>query len=146
MGHTPYGYRIENGIAVVDEDAAGKLRRLYTNYLSSMSLKTAAAEAGIRPASSTSSRQRTSTCAFSQISINSINCPDQRQRLLQNRFSVPIPAFHRLFPTVFLHHPKTAYNHDLYDSYDSKKPPGSLFLLLPFSQVLLSFLVVYLSL
>ena len=75
MGHTPYGYRIENGIAVVDEDAAGKLRRLYTNYLSSMSLKTAAAEAGIRPASSTSSRQRTSTCAFSQISINSINCP-----------------------------------------------------------------------
>lgn len=47
MGHTPYGYRIENGIAVIDEDAAGKLRKLYENYLSGLSLKDAAAEAGI---------------------------------------------------------------------------------------------------
>ena len=47
MGHTPYGYRIENGIAVIDEDAAGKLRKLYENYLTGLSLKNAAAEAGI---------------------------------------------------------------------------------------------------
>jgi len=47
MGHTPYGYRIENGIAVIDEDAAGKLRKLYQNYLSGLSLKAAATEAGI---------------------------------------------------------------------------------------------------
>ena len=47
MGHTPFGYRIENGIAVIDEDAAGKLRRLYENYLSGLSLKDAAAKAGI---------------------------------------------------------------------------------------------------
>lgn len=47
MGHTPYGYRIENGIAVIDEDAAGKLRKLYENYLLDLSLKDAAAEAGI---------------------------------------------------------------------------------------------------
>ena len=47
MGHTPYGYRIENGIAVIDEEAAGKLRKLYENYLSGLSLKDAAAKAGI---------------------------------------------------------------------------------------------------
>lgn len=38
MGHTPFGYRIENGIAVIDESAAAKLRQLYKNYLSGMVL------------------------------------------------------------------------------------------------------------
>lgn len=47
MGHTPLGYRIENGIAIIDEPAAAKLRLLYKNYLSGMSLSKAAAEARI---------------------------------------------------------------------------------------------------
>lgn len=47
MGHTPFGYRIENGSAVIDTPAAAKLRQLYKNYLSGMSLSKAAAEAGI---------------------------------------------------------------------------------------------------
>ena len=47
MGHTLFGYRIENGVAVIDEDAAGKLRMLYANYLNGMSLKNAANDAGI---------------------------------------------------------------------------------------------------
>ncbi len=47
MGHTPFGYRIEDGIAVVDETAAGKLRMLYDNYLAGMSLTAAANQAGI---------------------------------------------------------------------------------------------------
>ena len=47
MGHTPLGYRIENGIAIIDEPAAAKLRLLYKNYLSGMSLSKAATEAGI---------------------------------------------------------------------------------------------------
>ena len=47
MGHTPFGYRIENGVAVIDEEAAEKLRMLYANYLDGMSLKNAATEAGI---------------------------------------------------------------------------------------------------
>lgn len=34
MGHTPFGYKIENGIAVIDQPAADKLRQLYKNYLS----------------------------------------------------------------------------------------------------------------
>ncbi|MCD8362912.1 MAG: recombinase family protein [Lachnospiraceae bacterium] len=47
MSHTPYGYRIENGQAVIDEDAAEKLRTLYENYLSGLSLSAAAEQAGI---------------------------------------------------------------------------------------------------
>lgn len=56
MGHTPYGYRIEDGIAVIDQEAARKLRRLYENYISGMSLKTAAAKAGIETYHSTAKR------------------------------------------------------------------------------------------
>ena len=47
MGHTPYGYIIENGKAVIDETAAEKLRTLFDNYLNGMSLQTAAKAAGI---------------------------------------------------------------------------------------------------
>ena len=43
MGHTPFGYRIENGTAVIDKPAAVKLRQLYKNYLRGMSLSKAAA-------------------------------------------------------------------------------------------------------
>ena len=56
MGHTPYGYRIEDGIAVIDQEAARKLRRLYENYISGMSLKTAAAKAGIETYHGTAKR------------------------------------------------------------------------------------------
>ena len=47
MGHTPYGYRIKNGKAVVDETAAVQIMELYTGYLSGLSLKDAAKKAGI---------------------------------------------------------------------------------------------------
>lgn len=47
MGHTPKGYRIEMGIAVIDEIEADKIRSLYNNYLSGMSLRAAAKQAGI---------------------------------------------------------------------------------------------------
>ena len=56
MGHTPFGYRIENGIAVVDEEATGKLKKLYENYLSGMSLSAAAAKAGIETYHGTAKR------------------------------------------------------------------------------------------
>jgi hypothetical protein len=38
MSHTPYGYKIENGIAVIDEEKADKIRFLYESYLSGLSL------------------------------------------------------------------------------------------------------------
>lgn len=47
MGHTPYGYRIENGKAVVDEIASEKVKYLYKGYLEGLSLKDAAKKAGI---------------------------------------------------------------------------------------------------
>ena len=56
MGHTPFGYKIENGIAVIDQPAADKLRQLYKNYLSGMSLSKAAATAGIKTYHGTAKR------------------------------------------------------------------------------------------
>ena len=47
MGHTPYGYRIENGQAVIDEAAANTIQELYKNYLSGMALSDAAKKAGL---------------------------------------------------------------------------------------------------
>lgn len=56
MGHTPFGYKIENDIAVIDQPAADKLRQLYKNYLSGMSLSKAAAAAGIKTYHGTAKR------------------------------------------------------------------------------------------
>lgn len=56
MGHTPFGYKIENGIAVIDQPAADKLRQLYKNYLSGMSLSKATASAGIKTYHGTAKR------------------------------------------------------------------------------------------
>ena len=47
MGHIPFGYKVENGKAVIDETSAAKLKMLYTNYLSGMALVKAAKEAGM---------------------------------------------------------------------------------------------------
>lgn len=48
MGHTPFGYRIENGVAVVDKTGSTQIKTLYSAYLSGLSLETAAKEAGIK--------------------------------------------------------------------------------------------------
>lgn len=47
MGHIPYGYRIENGKAVLDEIATKQVTQLYKGYLAGLSLNDAAKEAGI---------------------------------------------------------------------------------------------------
>lgn len=47
MGHTPYGYRIENGMAVLDEEKAAAVRKLLDSYLGGMGLASAAEAAGI---------------------------------------------------------------------------------------------------
>ena len=47
MGHTPYGYRIENGKAAVDDIAAEQVKELFSGYLAGLSLKDAAKKAGI---------------------------------------------------------------------------------------------------
>ncbi len=47
MGHTPFGYKIENGSAVVDEAVAGQIRQIFQFYLEGDSLATAAKKAGV---------------------------------------------------------------------------------------------------
>ena len=47
MGHTPYGYKIVNGMAVIDEIEGAAVRKLYEGYLSGLGLQVAADEAGI---------------------------------------------------------------------------------------------------
>ncbi len=46
-GHTPYGYRIENGVAVIHEEEAKRIRELYEYYLSGLGLEESAAKVGI---------------------------------------------------------------------------------------------------
>jgi hypothetical protein len=43
----PFGYRIEDGKAVVDDKAAEQVKELFLGYLSGLSLKNAAIKAGI---------------------------------------------------------------------------------------------------
>ena len=45
--HTPYGYQIQNGIAVICEEHAEQVRKIYKGYLSGLSLQNAARKAGI---------------------------------------------------------------------------------------------------
>lgn len=56
MGHTPYGYIIKNGKAIIDIEQANKIKKLYENYLSGMSLAKAAVEAGIETYHGTAKR------------------------------------------------------------------------------------------
>lgn len=47
MQHTPYGYDIVGGKAVVNEEKAANLRKICENYLSGMSFTSAAADVGL---------------------------------------------------------------------------------------------------
>lgn len=47
MGHTPLGYKIANGVAVIDRKDTAKVLNLYKNYLSGLSLIKSAKKAGI---------------------------------------------------------------------------------------------------
>ncbi len=45
--HIPYGYRIENGTAVIDEVQSGQVRTVFQEYLSGRGLMDAAKAAGL---------------------------------------------------------------------------------------------------
>ena len=47
MTHIPYGYRIKNGIAVVDQVDAERIKALYQEYIDCKSMRAAAKKAGI---------------------------------------------------------------------------------------------------
>lgn len=48
MTHTPYGYRIEGGKAIIDETAAGQVKELFEGYNSGLALTVAAEKAGLK--------------------------------------------------------------------------------------------------
>lgn len=48
MRHIPYGYRIENGLAVVDEEKAATVREFFQNYISGQALMVAAEKVGLK--------------------------------------------------------------------------------------------------
>lgn len=48
MGHTPYGYRIEDGKAIVDEEQAIKVKEFFNAYISGLALKVAAEKVGLK--------------------------------------------------------------------------------------------------
>lgn len=48
MRHIPYGYKIENGLAVVDEEEAAVVRRFFDYYISGLALMAAAGKAGLK--------------------------------------------------------------------------------------------------
>lgn len=48
MSHIPYGYKIENGKAVIDEEKAEQVRKLYKGYLSGLAYMPAAEAAGLQ--------------------------------------------------------------------------------------------------
>ncbi len=47
MAHIPYGYKIKNGKAVVDEEKAAVVKKLFENYAEGFSLKSAAVNSGL---------------------------------------------------------------------------------------------------
>ena len=47
MTHTPYGYKIEKGEAVIDESIAEKVRQLFIEFLNCGSMRAAAVKVGI---------------------------------------------------------------------------------------------------
>lgn len=48
MAHTPYGYRIVDGKALVDEEQAVNVQAIFMNYLSGTALMAAAAKVGLK--------------------------------------------------------------------------------------------------
>lgn len=48
MGHISYGYKIENGKAVADDEKAKQIRTIYREYLSGLSLTDAAKASGMQ--------------------------------------------------------------------------------------------------
>lgn len=48
MRYIPYGYKIQNGAAIIDEKEAEQVRALYAEYLSGLSLTAAAQKVGIK--------------------------------------------------------------------------------------------------
>ncbi|MFV0362634.1 MAG: recombinase [Suipraeoptans sp.] len=56
MAHTPYGYKIIDGRAMVDEEEAENIREFYEGYISGLALTAAAEKIGLKLSHSSAGR------------------------------------------------------------------------------------------
>jgi len=110
MGHTPFGYRIENGKALVDSEAALQIKTLYQSYLSGDSLDTAAKKAGIKSFHADIGRMLRNACYLGNEYYSAIIDPDtfaaaEAERIKRaeklGRIREPKEEIMAVFPTVF---------------------------------------------
>lgn len=110
MSHIPYGYRIENGLAVIEEEAAKQLRTLFKAYLSGDSLINAATKSGINAPHTAISRMLTNNRYLGDGYYPAIIDPDtlaaagaERARRAEKlgRIREPKKEKKTVYPTVF---------------------------------------------
>ena len=82
MRHIPYGYRIENGRAAIDETQAATVRELFQNYISGMALMPAAEKVGLNLYHGSAGRMLRIRSILEMITIRllSIKKPSIRQK------------------------------------------------------------------
>lgn len=85
MEHTPYGYRIENGKAVIDERAAEQIRLMYRFYLDGAGLCNAAEKAGISVLHSGAARMLCNTHYLGDEYYPALIDPETFERAKQER-------------------------------------------------------------
>ena len=83
MGQIPYGYRIENGAAVIIPAEAAQIRLIFQNYIAGMSLQSAARAAGHPMAHSTVRRMLQRKCYLGKTRRKPV-CP-------QTKFLLELP-------------------------------------------------------
>ena len=73
MSHVPYGYKIENGIAYIDEPVAEKIRALFQSFIACKSMRAAAAKVGIEKTHSVVGRLIKNDISLVQNSIRGLS-------------------------------------------------------------------------
>lgn len=110
MSHTPYGYRIINGKAIINEHAAGQIKTLFQAYLTGDSLAIAAKKADIKSFHAGIARMLQNTHYLGDEYYPAIIDPDtfaateeERARRAEKlgRVREPIKEKEAVFPTVF---------------------------------------------
>ena len=110
MSHTPYGYKIENGVAVIEEEKAEKIRKLYQGYLTGLALAGAAKQAGIDTYHGTAGRMLRNThylgdeyypAIVDREMFNAVEAERQKRAGQLGRIRESKPKVESVFPTDF---------------------------------------------
>ncbi len=110
MSHTPYGYKIENGVAVIDDEKAEKIRKLYKGYLTGLALTVAAKQAGIDTYHGTAGRMLRNArylgdeyypAVIDREIFDAVETERQKRAVLLGRIRESKPKEESSFPTNF---------------------------------------------